>query len=859
MQLVTANNAFVAVSNFTEKEIVKSAGFRWHGFDCKKNCPACKIGLDRKIWWTDDVEKAAKLIEYADELTKQRLEKTAMQLNETLAASRATDIDIEIPAPAGLSYMPFQKTGIAFALKRFGFDPSKTLCYTGSWKGESNANREICEDAGGEGTGEKESSAGSSCPSKRESEGQASGACAETGMDTKGFSGDEEGFGDTRSETALSLGDGEIERTAVEFQGRQRVPAGQDSCGIIKDAMPAGVRSGIPDQDEGDSIGNETRDMLQSGLWSPGKEDRSGSGRSLASTASKKSAGRQKGSDIGTIGLAHPTDTSYIGGVLIADQMGLGKTVEALGVINCIQEIRKILIVCPASLRLNWKREAEKWLMRDFTIGIGSSSGLLDTDINIVNWDILGKLKKDLEATCFDLLIADEAHMAKNPKTIRAKALFNINARRRMYLTGTAISNRPIEIFPLINSLDAKRWPNFFGFAKRYAGAVHNGYGWDFSGSSNLDELQDKLRTTIMIRRLKADVLTELPAKRRQVIELPANGAAKFIERERILEARREEAMDDLRAKLELAKVSDNEGAYDNAVAELKNGARLAFEEIARVRHDTAVAKIPSVVEHVKDLIAEDGYKVVVFCHHHDVQDALMETLGSIAVLHRGGMNDADKQVSVDRFQNDPKVQVFVGSIMASGVGITLTKSSHVVFAELDWVPGNVTQAEDRCHRISQINSVLVQHLVLEGSVDSRMAKILIKKQAVIDAALDTPHKDRVQQAIENVGNSVTPEVESKKASSHDATREQLASEALLITPAQTEAIHAMLRILAGLDADHASSKNDIGFNRIDGKIGHDLAGRTYLSAKQAALGRRIAKKYHRQLPVELMEAAGAN
>lgn len=657
MQIITTADVFVAHSSFTEKEIVKNAGFLWHGYECKKNCPACKKGLEHKVWWTDDAEKAAKLIDYADFPTKERLESIAKELSETQIASRAVDLDIEIPVPDGLSYMPFQKAGIAFASSR----PS----------------------------------------------------------------------------------------------------------------------------------------------------------------------------------------------TLIGDEPGLGKTIQALGVINLDSSIRKVLIVCPASLRLNWKRESEKWLIERKTVAIASTAGVPAADIVIVNWDILAKLSTKLEGTTFDLLIADEAHFAKNGKAKRSKALYSLNAKRKIFLTGTAIVNRPIEIFPLINSLDPKRWPSFFCFAKRYANAYHNGFGWDFSGAAHLDELQDKLRSTILIRRLKADVLTELPAKRRQIIELSPSGAAGLIERERQIEARREETMTRLHAQLELAKASDDPTAYDEAVDNLTNGARLAFEEIARVRHDTAVAKIPAIVAHIKDLIEDGDYSVVCMCHHHDVQDALVEELGSVAVLHRGGMNDADKQESVDRFQNDPTVQVFIGSILASGVGITLTRSSHVVFAELDWVPGNVTQAEDRVHRIGQTDSVLVQHLVLEGSIDSRMAKTLIAKQSVIDAALDTRLEDREVQ--------IEIEPRKQRASSADTTREMIAAEALLITDDQIAAIHSILCILAGLDQDHAAGKNDIGFNKIDSKIGHDLAGRRTLTPKQAALGRRIAKKYHRQIPVDLMEASGAN
>ena len=196
----------------------------------------------------------------------------------------------------------------------------------------------------------------------------------------------------------------------------------------------------------------------------------------------------------------------------------------------------------------------------------------------------------------------------------------------------------------------------------------------------------------------------------------------------------------------------------------------------------------------------------------------------------------------MDRFQNDESVRVFIGSIGAAGVGLTLTASSTVIFVELDWVPGNVSQAEDRCHRIGQHDNVVVYHLVLEESLDCRIAKTLVSKQEVIDKALD-----KVTEAAK-----FEPVIPGEQASTANVRREQITLESIGLKPEEVLAIHEALRLLAGLDSDHAAFQNDIGYNGCDTRIGHSLANRLELSPKQAALGKRIIKKYHRQLGAEL-------
>ena len=553
---------------------------------------------------------------------------------------------------------------------------------------------------------------------------------------------------------------------------------------------------------------------------------------------------------------------------LIGDEMGLGKTIQALGVVNATPKAKRVLIICPASLRLNWEREAKKWLVnKDLSIGIAQGKDWPATDVVIINYDILTKHKGRVHGRTWDILIVDEAHYLKNPKAQRTKQVFGdwryktkewkidpIKAKRRLLLTGTPIVNRPIELWGLANYLDPQAFGNFFRYAKRYANAHQTRWGWDFRGADNLGELQGKLRTSFLVRRLKKDVLKDLPAKRRQVIELPANGASKLVAAEQAAWADQEERLTALKLAVELSKISEDPGDYEKAVAALSEGALIAFSQISTCRHETALAKVSYVVDHVADA-AEEG-KVIVFAHHVDVVAQIVEGLEErgIKTVSLTGKDPMDaRQAAVDSFQDDADVKVFVGNIKAAGVGITLTAASHVVFAELDWVPANLSQAEDRAHRLGQTDSVLIQHLVLEGSLDQQIASQIVTKQAVIDQALDDKidldAEDRKVPLIPTADSSVSDIVKSEV----DKWEERKQHTPIL--PAQQEAIHGCLKILAGL-CDGAASRDGRGFSGADTNFGHSLARQPILTPKQSFFGRKIVSKYHRQLPSDLIATA---
>lgn len=530
----------------------------------------------------------------------------------------------------------------------------------------------------------------------------------------------------------------------------------------------------------------------------------------------------------------------------IADEMGLGKTIQAIGLINFDPTLCRVLIVCPAFLKINWERELRSWLTRPMTIGIATGKSWPQTDIVIINYEVLSK-RPEIHAEEWDLAVLDESHYIKNDSAARTKQVVGhkpkrgaetpaIRARKRLAMTGTPILNRPVELFTTLNWLDRRTWGSFWGFAKTYCAAHHDGYGWNFSGASNLEQLQEKLRTSVMVRRLKADVLTELPPKRRQIVELqPKMSSGQRKEQEELLnelQARQESA----RALVELAEAAGDEDAYQAAVERLTDEAQIAFEDMSRVRKELGLLKVTDCAEFIVGAL-ESSPKIVVFAHHREVIASLQAALQTYNPVVVTGETPMEKrQEAVDRFQTDPSCRVFVGNIKAAGVGITLTAASHVVFVELDFVPGWISQAEDRCHRIGQTDSVLVQHLVVDETVDAWLAKMLVAKQNVADRGLNGGSLLAVETLEFDFPEPKAP------AAPADISRVQI------------QAVHNNLRMLAGV-CDGAAEKDDMGFNGLDAPFGHNLAAQASLSAKQAIAARKMIKKYHRQLGSDRVQA----
>jgi SWI/SNF-related matrix-associated actin-dependent regulator 1 of chromatin subfamily A len=542
--------------------------------------------------------------------------------------------------------------------------------------------------------------------------------------------------------------------------------------------------------------------------------------------------------------------------ILNADAPGLGKTIQAIGTVNLLDPApQNILVICPTSLRLNWQREARKWLVSPHEIEVVDHNDPIKTPLMshlvITNYERLSR-NKSITDRAWDLVIVDEAHYIKNPKAKRSKLCYELLGRtkRKMLLTGTPILNKPAELQPLIGILDPDRFGDprvkytkqKWHFLSRYCGAHQEpipgrGLTWMFDGATHLDELQERLRSTIMIRRLKEDVLTELPPKRRSIVPLSVEWNDPVGLRTHL------EALEAAEAELRLARAEDDKIAYNAAAKKLRYANDVAFTEMAAYRHRLALAKVPATLDYIETMLESGIEKVVVFAHHRDVIDALekaFEEKGHKPVKIYGGVSDKIKDEAVQTFQNDPSCHIFIGNIQAAGVGLTLTAASHVVFLELSWVPAEITQCEDRLHRIGQRDVVFVHQLVIDGTLDAYMVEKVVWKQEIADQALDIVPTFEELSSVKLDG----PRMPEKKMPT--AVRAVADSDRAWLLQA--------LGILAGC-CDGAVAKDDSGFNRMDAAFGSKLARLPDLTDAQYYAAYKMVRKYRRQLPDELNRA----
>jgi SWI/SNF-related matrix-associated actin-dependent regulator 1 of chromatin subfamily A len=427
-------------------------------------------------------------------------------------------------------------------------------------------------------------------------------------------------------------------------------------------------------------------------------------------------------------------------GILQADQMGLGKTIQFLGAINDDESFRKILIICPASLKLNWQREAKKWLVRNMRIAVATAKECdLTADVLIINYDIAAKLKSRLASVEWDLIGCDESHALKNSKAARTRAILGGGKQREkalpgrfwILMSGTPILNRPCELWNTVRLLDqgglGSSWRTFH---ERYCDLQDNGFGMDYTGASNLEELQERLRSSIMIRRLKDDVLKELPAKRRSIIPLAAGSkAARLLKKEWEIQQRAEEIADLIR--------EEHGTSEREKVKKLRAKIADSIGEMAKIRAELALIK----AEELGEMLIEKAEQepILVFCHHHSSIDLLVEKL-SAAGLRVGKIDGRESITKRDQTVVDfqaGKLDAAILQTHAAGVGLTLTRSRYVIFLELDWTPGRMVQAEDRVHRVGQTNSVQVDYLVYDDSLDAYLCKTLLHKESLIAQAMD--------------------------------------------------------------------------------------------------------------------------
>ena len=404
---------------------------------------------------------------------------------------------------------------------------------------------------------------------------------------------------------------------------------------------------------------------------------------------------------------------------ILADDMGLGKTTSTI--IAALETgAKKVLIVCPASLKINWEREIANY--SDRTVYIAEGKKFSDEhDFVIVNYDILKNFhdsketeKSEIMKINFDLVIMDEAHMISNPQAQRTKIANDIASKsnRVWLLSGTPMTSRPMNYYNLLNLVDSPVAMNWMAYAKRYCNGFQFSVGkrkvWNVTGASNLDELRERTQTHIL-RRLKEEVL-DLPEK----IITPVYLRLKSKDYEEL--------------------VGEYFDWYDQNPEE-STSITIQFSKLMKVRKVIAKEKIKNTIELAENII-EQGKKVIIFTNFTDTLNEIYNHFGKSAVYLDGSCSKFHRQNSVDEFQTNDKIKVFVGNLKAAGVGITLTSAEAVIMNDLSFVPAEHSQAEDRSHRIGQKNSTSVYYPLFENTIEGAIYDILNRKKKIISTVM---------------------------------------------------------------------------------------------------------------------------
>jgi SWI/SNF-related matrix-associated actin-dependent regulator 1 of chromatin subfamily A len=415
---------------------------------------------------------------------------------------------------------------------------------------------------------------------------------------------------------------------------------------------------------------------------------------------------------------------------ILADDMGLGKTTSTI--IAALETgAKKILIICPASLKINWEREIANYSDRTVYIAEGKKFST-EHDFVIVNYDILKNFhdQKDKENSLlvksgFELVILDEAHMISNAQAQRTKIINNFvkDIKRVWLLTGTPMTSRPMNYYNLLNIIESPVAQNWMAYAIRYCQGYQFRAGnrkvWNVTGASNLEELRDRTSGQIL-RRLKEDVL-DLPDKIITPVYLRTSSK----------------------------EYKDLMGEYYEWLENKKeesSSLTVQFSKLMKVRKVIANEKVKQTIEFAENII-EQGKKVIIFTNFTDTLQLIHNHFGKQSVYLDGSCNKVQRQYAVDQFQDNEKIKVFVGNLKAAGVGLTLTSAEVVIMNDLSFVPAEHAQAEDRAYRYGQKNNVLVYYPIFENTIEGVIYDILNTKKKIIGTVMG----DEVSESVDVV------------------------------------------------------------------------------------------------------------
>jgi SWI/SNF-related matrix-associated actin-dependent regulator 1 of chromatin subfamily A len=398
------------------------------------------------------------------------------------------------------------------------------------------------------------------------------------------------------------------------------------------------------------------------------------------------------------------------GRAMIADQMGLGKTATAIG--YAVKHKLKTIVVCPKSVVPNWMREIERFTGKKAVLWDNQGKyGRVDAQYHVIHYDAVSKHVAEFNKIGFDLLVCDEATYLKNRNTIRSKSVLGfwkerrkypgIKAKHCLFLTGTPVLNRPVEAYHLLHYLDSNRFADFFNFINRYG-------GWRGEEPKNLNELHERTKD-LVIRRLKKDVLNEMPPKQRN--------------------------------KMYVAMTPEELKEYNEHLRTVFKKwnvlGKPTVGQMPGVQKYLLNRKLPIAMEMVDNLLAEDR-GILIFSVFVDPLKFLKKHYGDKAAIVIGEMSSKDRQNSIDKLTSgEAKIGLFSLGAGSMGIDGLQRQIDTVLFLDHWWVPSVHEQAEDRVHRIGQNNHVQIYYMICENTMDEHMSQLLEEKLRVVELITD--------------------------------------------------------------------------------------------------------------------------
>lgn len=414
----------------------------------------------------------------------------------------------------------------------------------------------------------------------------------------------------------------------------------------------------------------------------------------------------------------------FSGRALLGDEMGLGKTIQSLYWLRKISKRRPAVVVTPASMKYTWQVEAHLHFGMHTEVIDGHLKGrrsLPTGDIIILNYDLLKSWLPALIKIKPQVIILDEIHFIKNPKAIRTKAALALtrlcSVSSVVGLSGTPMTNRPVELWAPLQAINPDIFPTFTKFAWRYCKPKYTPWGWQFNGSSHERELNAILKREVMIRRLKKDVLPELPDKVRRPVSFKLSSYKEYDEAEANF----------LNWLSKLSPSKAKRAAKSQALTKVGYLLRLC----ARLKLEWMTRWIEDFFE------SNPSEKLVCLTMHTFVIDHLKQKFGHRCVYVDGRVVGKKRFETVRLFQNNKRVDLFVGNWIAAGIGLNLQAASNFAALDYPWTPGHLVQGEDRIHRIGQKKNCYIHYLAVLGTIEAKLIKILKQKSKTLDAILD--------------------------------------------------------------------------------------------------------------------------